>query len=255
MTTGYPLAYAGGSNGPAPGSGDSKLNVEYHRMHRAVAAVLAGLALAILCGLFFAWLGEEVLDGETLHFDNRILALVHGDSRPALTQGLLLVTWIGSTAPVIALTLVALAVFWLRNRRRDAVVLAITIVGASVLMYFLKIGFHRVRPPPYFGLAPLQSFSFPSGHSLVAFCFYGVLAHLVNSRIQQFAVRAGIWALAVLMVLLIGFSRIYLGFHYPTDVLAGYAAGIVWVFAIVLAEPLIGRHKNNSIKERYVENR
>ncbi len=120
--------------------------------------------------------------------------------------------------------------------RRQAVVLAIAIMGAAVLSYALKLGFHRVRPEPYFGLAVPGSFSFPSGHSLVAMCFYGVLAHLVNSRIPHGLIRAAIWAFAAVMVLLIGFSRVYLGVHYASDVIAGYAAGVVWVLTIVLVE-------------------
>jgi len=70
----------------------------------------------------------------------------------------------------------------------------------------------------------------------MAICFYGVLVHLANSHVQSVRIRAGIWAVAVSMTLVIGFSRIYLGLHYPTDVVAGYAAGAAWVSAITLAE-------------------
>ena len=199
--------------------------------------------LAILCGLFFAWLGKEVLESDTLRFDDHVRVLVHAESSPYLTQIMILATKIGSTAPVVMFALLALTTFWLRNRTRDAIVFAVTIVGATVVTYVLKLDFHRARPMPYFGLASPNSFSFPSGHSLVAICFYGMLAHLISSRIRSRAIRLGIWIFAILMVLLIGFSRIYLGVHYASDVIAAYAAGAVWILAVVLVEPLIRRSK------------
>lgn len=203
---------------------------------RTTATLLVGLALATIGGLFFGWLGEEVLENDTVRFDQRAGALIHRESQPDLTQAMIIVTQIGSTLPVAVLSLLAAVSFWLLHMRRQAVVLAIAMMGAAVLSYVLKLGFHRVRPEPYFGLAVPSSFSFPSGHSLVAMCFYGVLAHLVNSRVQHGLFRAAIWAFAAVMVLLIGFSRIYLGVHYASDVIAGYAAGVVWVLAIVLVE-------------------
>ena len=145
-------------------------------------------------------------------------------------------SYIGEAGNVQFLTLAAVIAFWIQGRRRDGLVLAVTILGAGVLGNVLKLCFHRARPVPYFGLATPATFSFPSEHALMAICFYMVLAHLVNSHVQMVRIRVGIWAVAVSMTLVIGFSRIYLGLHYPTDVVAGYAAGAAWVSAITLAE-------------------
>jgi len=95
-------------------------------------------------------------------------------------------------------------------------------LGAELLSQFLKLGFHRARPEPFFGLATPASYSFPSGHAMVGTVFYLTLAVLTTRRP---IIRAG----TVVFVGLIGYSRIYMGVHYPTDVLAGYAAAVVWL--------------------------
>ncbi len=203
---------------------------------RLFTKLLAGFVLAIIAGLFFGWLGEEVLENDTVQFDRRAGALVHGESQPGLTQFMEVITTMGSPLLVTMLSLVAAIVFWLKHMRRQAAVLAIAIVGAAVLTYALKIGFHRVRPQPYFGIAVPGSFSFPSGHSLTAICLYGVLAYLVSSQFHRGFIRAGIWTFAIVMILLIGFSRLYLGVHYASDVIAGYSAGLVWVLVLISVE-------------------
>ena len=165
-------------------------------------------------------------------------SLVHRTSQPALTEVMKVASYIGEAANVQFLTLAAVVAFWIKGKRRDGLVLAVTILGAGVLGNVLKLCFHRARPVPYFGLATPATFSFPSEHALMAICFYGVLVHLSNSHVPSVRIRAGIWAVAVSMTLVIGFSRIYLGLHYPTDVVAGYAAGAAWVSAVTLADGL-----------------
>jgi undecaprenyl-diphosphatase len=96
----------------------------------------------------------------------------------------------------------------------------------------LKLCFHRPRPEAFFGLAIPATYSFPSGHALTATCFYGVLAGLLAARTRPLAGKAGLWALAATLAALIGLSRVYLGVHYPSDVLAGYAAAVVWMAAV-----------------------
>jgi undecaprenyl-diphosphatase len=203
--------------------------------------MLTGLALAALCVVLLAWLSEEVMENDTARFDDHVRALIHGESHPPLTQAMEVASDVGSPVAVALLTLTACIIFWTLGRRQDAALMAVTVVGASVLAYVLKISFRRARPVPFYGLAAPNSFSFPSGHALVALCFYGVLAYLVNSRIRSFGVRTGIRATAVFIFLVIGFSRIYLGVHYPSDVAAGYVAGIVWIAAIIGA---VGRARS-----------
>lgn len=101
-------------------------------------------------------------------------------------------------------------------------------------MWILKILFHRQRPHPYFGITVPSDYSFPSGHALVAFCFYVTLAAILTTGEHRRATRIAVWIVAAVMVVGIGISRIYLGVHYPSDVLAGYLAALFWVTGISL---------------------
>ena len=96
----------------------------------------------------------------------------------------------------------------------------------------LKLHFHRARPRVPWSIGDEHTFSFPSGHSLFAVVLYGTLAYLALGRGRSIAWRLGCVALATLMPLSIGVSRIYLGMHYPTDVLAGWLAGVLWLSAV-----------------------
>ncbi|HMC29816.1 MAG TPA: phosphatase PAP2 family protein, partial [Candidatus Angelobacter sp.] len=81
-----------------------------------------------------------------------------------------------------------------------------------------------------------NSYSFPSGHALTSLCFYGVMAGLLSARIKSLPWRIALWTAAVLLIIAIGLSRIYLGVHYPSDVLAGYLAATVWVSAVIVLD-------------------
>jgi undecaprenyl-diphosphatase len=103
--------------------------------------------------------------------------------------------------------------------------------GAVVLDNLLKYAFHRVRPEPFFGISP-ETYSFPSGHVLFSACFYGMLGLVFAADVRSVLSRAAIWAAAALLVSAIGLSRIYLGVHYPTDVIAGLLVGLFWLGAM-----------------------
>jgi undecaprenyl-diphosphatase len=120
--------------------------------------------------------------------------------------------------------------------------------GEVILLFALKASFHRARPEPFFNYELPASFSFPSGHSLSSFCFYGVLAWLITARMKNHNLKMLVWFLAVLLVLFIGLSRIYLGVHYPSDVLAGYAAGLVWIVTVSLGDFFLKHYAIRKLK-------
>lgn len=122
---------------------------------------------------------------------------------------------------------------------REAVRLVITLAGAGLLDTALKAAFHRPRPAPFFDTPLPNSYSFPSGHALFALCFYCTLAALLAARVRSRAVRVTIWTVAVALIAAIGLSRIYLGVHYPSDVIAGYAVALVWVLAVKIGERIL----------------
>jgi undecaprenyl-diphosphatase len=198
------------------------------------AAILASLGAAVLALFLFAWLGNEMLEGDTRHFDQVVREWVHGYASPGMTRVMNAISLLGYNVLIVEL-LVALAVFAKLRWRRAALWLIVTMTGSLVLDLTLKYIYHRTRPTAYFGMAP-HSYSFPSGHALCSFCFYGVLAGLLSARTKPLAWRLLIWFTAAALVIAIGLSRIYLGVHYPSDVVAGYLAATVWVGTIIVLD-------------------
>jgi membrane-associated phospholipid phosphatase len=182
--------------------------------------------------LLFAWLAREVTRGDAMRLDTPIRSAVHARSSPPLTAMMRGVSLIGSE--VVLAPLGVILVWWLvaAKRRRAAVVFGVAALGAEGLDQIMKLLFNRSRPEPFFGYASPITHSFPSGHAMVSCCFFGVLAAILAARERSRARRMAIFAAAALLVGLMGFSRVYLGFHYPTDVLAGYAAAVIWLAVV-----------------------
>ena len=166
--------------------------------------------------------------------DLATLAAVHDLASPALTLLFLALTTVGGGAANVPL---AAACGWLLAARQAPVrgiALLLVMAGAAVLEGATKLALHRARPD-LFRLAAASGYSFPSGHALGATALYGWLALSLWSRVTSRWGRAGLLALAILMPLGIGLSRVYLGVHYPSDVLGGWTAGLLWLGAASLA--------------------
>lgn len=195
-------------------------------------ALIASLLLSVLALIFFHWLADEVFAGDTRAFDDNIREAIHAHATPTLTLAMRGMTHLGDPPTLIIFCVLGFVAFWRRGWRRGSAWLALTMAGAVVLDVTLKLAYQRPRPVPFFGVAP-TSYSFPSGHALGSFCFYATLAGLIAHRSRRHLVRAGVGILAAILIAAIGFSRLYLGVHYPTDVIAGYAAAAIWVGTLV----------------------
>jgi membrane-associated phospholipid phosphatase len=213
---------------------------------RSSRFLVAGFAAASAALLLFAWLANEVLEGATLRFDNGVRDSIHSWASPALTAVMRGITQLGSPAFLILVSVVLIWRLAQTRRKRAAILLTVGAIGAELLNLLLKELFHRQRPDAFFGYAEPLGYSFPSGHSISSCCFYGLAAAIVTTRVRSRAGKALVWAGAALVVGLIGFSRIYLGVHYPSDVVAGYAAAIVWVAALRAAHGLWLRRRRLS---------
>lgn len=198
------------------------------------ATVLISLAAAVLSLFLFGWIANEMREGDTLRFDLAVRSWVHQFASPGMTRAMTAISLLGYNILIVELV-IALAIFLFLRWRRAAIWLAITMAGALALDLALKYAFHRPRPTPFFG-APLSSFSFPSGHALCSFCFYAVLAGLIAARVQSLALRILVGLIAAVLVIAIGLSRIYLGMHYPSDVIAGYLAAAMWVSTMLVLD-------------------
>ncbi len=190
---------------------------------------MAGFAAALASAVSFGFLARAVMANRTVAFDNAVRDTIHGWAGPALTWVMRLVTQFGSMPVLLPLGALLVWRLYMARRPRAAVILALTTVGSQLFDQWLKFGFQRQRPAVFFGLPQPSNYSFPSGHSVTSCCFYGVLAAILSAGAVSRRRKAVIWIAAALITLAIGFSRVYLGVHYPTDVLGGYLLAVAWV--------------------------
>lgn len=205
--------------------------------------LLIGLILAIGALMLFGWLASEIFEGETKVFDETVRQAVNQISSPTLTKLMVFISFVGSPLFLVLSGVVVLIIFLRLRWRRATVLFIVTMAGEIVLDLTLKAFYRRARPEPFFDYALPSSYSFPSGHALGSFCFYGILAWLVTARLENRPARIVVRVLAVLLIFLIGFSRIYLGVHYPSDVVGGYLAALVWVVTVALGDFFFNRRK------------
>jgi membrane-associated phospholipid phosphatase len=192
----------------------------------AVAGFLHSIAAFALLAFAYAT-GASIM-----HVDNELANTLNANVVPQLTAVFSAVTTLGNT-PVLALVTAAAAAYLVgRGRRLDASLLVVTLVGAQLLTAILKGIFERPRPSFDDPVATAGWFSFPSGHALSSIALYGALVYVFTNRLR--APRANLAALgAAVLIAAIGFSRLYLGVHYLSDVLAGYSAGLAWLLLTI----------------------
>ncbi|SRR5258708_392627 len=193
----------------------------------------AKLIVAILAAAGLAWLASEVVAGNTMPFDLDVRNAIHAQSTPALTAAMMFCSFIGEAYVLAPLTFLIAVALWRLGRKDRAAMFVIALAGALAIQNVLKLSIHRGRPESFFNYPPLASYSFPSGHALVSTVFFGISAALISSRLRAPWKKALVWAAAILMVAGIGVSRVYLGVHFPTDVIGGYAAGVAWMLLVV----------------------
>jgi undecaprenyl-diphosphatase len=212
-----------------------KLDCEAATNDKAIGlpwAATLWLILAAVSLILFSWLAEEVLHRQSLAFDSAVRNAVHQRATPLLTILMRGLSLLGSADVLLPLVVVALVVMAGTGIRRQAILLVGSLTGAAVLEATLKLVFHRPRPQPFFNLPAPGDYAFPSGHAMVSLCFYITLAWIVSEQLATRWSRVAVWTSAALLTGLIGFSRIYLGVHYPTDVIGGYTAGLVWMASV-----------------------
>ncbi|HSM83921.1 MAG TPA: phosphatase PAP2 family protein [Nodosilinea sp.] len=190
-----------------------------------VGLLWLGVCLLILLGL--ANLAEEVLEQEAFAVDEAILLWINQFSSPALDRVMLTATRLGDPSTVIPVACMAFGWLWWRRQRLMAKIFAITCMGGVVLSTGLKLLFGKPRPELWSQLITESTYSFPSGHALGSMVLYGFLAYLLAQHFTR--QRWLVYGLATVLIGAIGLSRLYLGVHWPTDVLAGYGIGYLWI--------------------------
>jgi len=212
--------------------------------------ILAVAVVMLIVGAGFVWLAAAVQTPAVREFDWRVIRSFRRDLPAAAAEAAALAEEADPASPVgpdwlaavargvthlgnlVTLSLVVLAGFaWLfaAGRRGAAWLLLAAGVGGWGLERLLKILIARPRPPEVLHLVAVGTHSFPSGHAMLSVVVYLTLAVLLAGFVRRRTARACLLTAAALMAILIGLSRVYLGVHYPTDVLGGWTAGLVWV--------------------------
>ncbi len=207
-----------------------------------------GAIVLIGAAWLFGGIAEDVMHGDPLTvLDVGVSAWLHARMAPPLTTVMRFFTQLGGTVFISSAALLT-ALFLLRRRRWYALLaLFLAVPGGMLLNVLLKSAFHRHRPSFNDPVLTLTSYSFPSGHTMAATVFYGVLAAFAVRKLQDWRWRVLVVLVAALMVLLIGFSRIYLGAHYLSDVMAASAEGLAWLALSLTAVETI-RRRNEMLK-------
>jgi len=189
----------------------------------------AALALGLLSALHAALPHLASLDAQ-------VQAAVHGWTSPPMTALMLALTGIGGIGTFATAAGVVTLLLIYRRRHHMAFVLGVSLAAAFVLNEALKLHFHRARPSVPWRIGFEPTFSYPSGHALFASILYGTLAYLSFHPAMSVRRQVEILGPALLLPLSIGLSRIYLGMHFPTDVLGGYLAGLSWLAGLITAD-------------------
>ncbi len=175
----------------------------------------------------FGALVEELREGEAFFFDAPLLQFAHGLAHAGLDRMFLLVSRLGYGQGVVPLDVVlVLALAW-RRRMREGLFAGLALAGSALLNLLAKHAFARPRPDLWLSIAPETTYSFPSGHAMGSMTL-GAVAILLAWRTRW---RWPVAVVAGVFVLLVGLSRVYLGVHYPSDILAGWAAACAWTVA------------------------
>jgi undecaprenyl-diphosphatase len=213
-------------------------------------AVLLGVTLPVLA---FVEIADEVGEGEARWFDEGLLLALRS-SDPAdpigphwIESWVVDLSALGGFAVLALVTLFAVGYFLVLKRRRNALLLLAATLGGTAISEGLKIGFNRPRPDLVAHIVEATSMSFPSGHAMLSAVTYLTLGALIARTQEKRRLRSYVLGAAILLTLIIGASRIYLGVHWPTDVLAGWCLGAAWALACWVAATWLTRDRRPNV--------
>lgn len=197
-------------------------------IRRMSFVALASLAV----GLFIKLTWELKEDSDLGRIDETILILIGKLRLTALNGPMVDVTAIGSATVAFFICLIGIVILWLERDRRGAVFFLISVAGAGVWSTIIKLLVHRERPTIIPRLVEVADFSYPSGHTIVSTATFLTLALLASRHFTNWRARVILFLMATALIGLIAFSRLYLGAHYPSDVLSGVLLGTAWSFGL-----------------------
>lgn len=212
--------------------------------------LLAGIAVVLaICGV--VELTDDVLEGDTQALDEMIMqCLRHGDGTPIgpawLPTAAQDLTALGGYSVLTLIGMIALGLCLIARRYDVLAMLAFSGIGATAINFSLKALFARPRPSIIDPLVDVHTFSYPSGHALMSFAIYLSFAAVTAELAAGYRTRAYLVCAGVFIAGIVGLTRVYLGVHYPSDVLAGWAIGGAWALLCWIAAALIKERRNKA---------
>ncbi len=190
--------------------------------------LVGGLLVAAIATWAFGEFAEKVVAGKTQAFDDSILTWMGAHHSPLLDTAMLEITALGTGTVVLMIVAIASLFLVLTDHKYSALLLAVATSGGIILDMVLKNFFNRPRPHIFAWGTNAVSSSFPSGHAMSAAIVYSTVAYLAARLLRRAWARWIVMILALIVILLIVVSRLYLGVHYPSDVVAGLTIGLGW---------------------------
>ncbi|SDG33426.1 phosphatase PAP2 family protein [Pelagibacterium luteolum] len=214
--------------------------VDVDQVRRFITAeylMLLAVGLSSLLIFFFIDIADDVMEGDTLEADMAIMNLfrVPGDPTqvigpPYLHEAVRDITALGSGTILALIVTIVVAVLLMVNERRGAILIVVSTISGAILSNTLKLGFSRQRPEFDTFYAEMTN-SFPSGHAMLTAVTFLTLGALLARIVDSWRLRVFFFAVAIILTLGVGVSRVFLGVHYPSDVVAGWALGSAWALA------------------------
>jgi len=210
----------------------------------------SGLTLSILTIAFvyvlalFAGVVEDLITSDPIvAVDIRIANLFFLFRTDVLTNIFTWITLLGKSQVILVFIFISVTVLWLWQKKYYILPLFIAVTGSEAFTYLGKLAFHRPRPE--MAVYAEHSFSFPSGHATIAVAFYGFVGYLFMRFAQNWNRKVNIFFTTILIIIAIGFSRVYLGVHYISDVWSGYLVGAIWLIIAISFSEWFGYHEKS----------
>ena len=217
---------------------ETLLPKNWWRTHGLHLIVLFALVLLPLC--LFGSIAEDVAEKEDLFFDKQFLLFIHAHATTTLDNLMVLFSRVGSGLILVPFNALIFTLLFWKKQRKNAFFWGVAVCGAALINVLAKYGFSRVRPSLWVSLMPETTFSFPSGHAMQSMAVGTALVILLWKTRWRYVMLF----LSASFVLAVGLSRVYLGVHYPSDILAGWFASLAWVVGlryVVINPDLFGR--------------
>ncbi|MBY0124080.1 phosphatase PAP2 family protein [Bacillus sp. S/N-304-OC-R1] len=200
--------------------------------------ILYAITVLIIFCLIFWKFADELIEKELYQFDMNIINIIQGLISERNTEIMKAFTFLGSSKSIILISIITIMLMIIYKKRWEVFFFILAIIGSALFNLLLKWIFHRARPVIH-PIIQEKGYSFPSGHAMMSFVLYGMLTYFLILFYEKKTAKIMTFIMFFILVLFIGISRIYLGVHYPSDVLAGYSAGGAWLTMCLILLKLI----------------